>query len=140
MKLLYEKYSFLKNFREKQVRTQEGASLLGKYGFEFVKRQDNLTEVFQKIRFLDESELAKRRRDLGFSEDVSSLEHFMNTECKVTQFEEDAVSVLDFKDRYHYFCEVQRLDPLIVSRALMLRYGIHSHKRELTYVSRKLPS
>ncbi len=69
------------------MNTPQGGALLGKYGFDFKKKKDNLTEVFKKLRFLEENEIAKRKVKGGeadFSEDVPSIEHFLNAECKVT--------------------------------------------------------
>lgn len=43
MKLEYEKYCFLKHFSERQINTPKGAKKIGKYGFDFIKKRDNLT-------------------------------------------------------------------------------------------------
>lgn len=140
MKLQYERYCFLKHYSERQVNNSKGASKISKYGFDFVKKRDNLTEVFKKIRFLSESEILKRRmhgHGEQFSEDVPSIEHFLNNECTITQFDADVVNVNTFKEKYLKFCEVNRLDNMVVTRSLMNRYGIESSKLELTFIQRK---
>lgn len=61
----------------------------------------------------------------------------MNNECTITQFDADVVNVNTFKARYLKFCEVNRLDNMVITRSLMNRYGIESSKLELTFIQRK---
>ncbi len=53
MKLLYERYCFLKHYSEMEINTPERETLLDKFGFQFVKKQDHFTEVFARVRLLD---------------------------------------------------------------------------------------
>ena len=59
-----------------------------------------------------------------FSEDIPSIEHFLNSACRVTQFDADIIKVSEFKERYIMFCEANRLFTMIVTRSLMARYGV----------------
>ncbi len=68
---------------------------------------------------------------------MPSIEHFLNNECVITQFDADVVKVNDFKLKYLKFCEVNRLDSMVITRSLMNRYAIESTKLELTFVQRK---
>ena len=40
----------------------------------------------------------------NFSEEIPSIEHFLTTECRITQFDADTVPVTEFKRRYELFC------------------------------------
>ena len=55
-KLRYEKFCFLKRYEERLMTTEHNEKLLHKYGFEIIKKIDNSTEVYRKIRFYTATE------------------------------------------------------------------------------------
>lgn len=61
---------------------------------------------------------------LDFEEDMDSVQHFLENECIVTQFDTDTVKVTDFMDRYEKFCLDHRLQQIEVTRELMASYGL----------------
>ena len=99
IKLRYEKYCFLKHFTERSLMAEENAKILNKMGFHYEKKMDNFTEVYTKIRFPNEREKSKAKKDCTDS-DLNSLEIFVEMECVLTQFEEDIVYVDNFKAKY----------------------------------------
>jgi hypothetical protein len=95
----YEKYCFLKHYPELNMLSEMYNAYLMKKGYHYEKKADNSTLVFQKIRFLNDKESIKAKSEY-IDPDLSSLEAFLNRFCILTQFDQDSVSVDEFKARY----------------------------------------
>ena len=127
----------MKHYSEREINTAKGNNKIQKYGFNLVQKRSNLTEVFKRLKLLSEQEIENRKLKWAsehFSDEQSSIEHFLNSECVVTQFDSDVVMVNTFKQRYEKFCEVHRLSQVLVTRQLMSNYGIESIKLDQTFI------
>ena len=82
---------------------------------------------------------AQKRKGLGTTKSVDTVQLFMENNCVRTKFDTDVIKVGDFKTQYNEFCEANRLSPLNITRSLMASYGIETEKLELSYVCRKAP-
>ena len=149
-KLRYEKFCFLKSYEERLMTTEKNARLLNKYGFEIIKKKDNLTEVYKKIRFFTDKEektkmsqakhkisAQRNKKSGGSTKELDSVNLFIKTNCVKTKFDTDQIVVSQFKQKYLDFCEENRLNPVNITRSLMATYGIETEKLELSYVCRK---
>jgi hypothetical protein len=96
IKQKYERFCFLKHYPELNMLSDDASKYLNEKGYKFEKKVDNSTEVFQKIRLLNDRELSKAKNEF-IDPDISSLEAFIHSTCVLTQFDQDTVNVAEFK-------------------------------------------
>ena len=92
--------------------TEKNSQILSKYGFEIQKKKDNMTEVYKKIRFFtdveEKTKMAQARQKIsaqkalkpGNGKQLDSVSLFIQTNCVMTKFETDSITVNTFKQKY----------------------------------------
>jgi hypothetical protein len=100
IKVLYEKFCFLKHFSELPLTSEENKKFLKKKGFDLIEKEDLSTNYYTHIKFkekrdVDNLQIAEEPDFLN----VSTLEYFVRHNCDQTQFEQDIVSTTEFKER-----------------------------------------
>ena len=136
LKERYEQYCFVKNLEESNMLDEISVNFLQSRGFSMEKRSDAFTEVFKKIRFLnDKEEISSGRKERN--KDQSSLKDYVTNRCVLTQFEEDQITCDLFKERYVEYCHRHRLQVMPVDRMVMSEnFGIEAQKKEMTVIFR----
>jgi hypothetical protein len=98
IKVLYEKFCFLKHFSELTLTSEENKKFLGKKGFGLIEKEDLSTNYYTKIKFKEEDNNLAIEEEPDFL-NISTLEYFVRHNCDQTQFEQDVVSTTEFKER-----------------------------------------
>jgi hypothetical protein len=96
IKYLYEQYCFLKNYPESNIARTKNEKYLKNRSYKIWKVADSFTEVFEKLKFNSEGRVLK---SVEISSEMSSLEIFFKTQCELTQFSEDYIPYVQFKER-----------------------------------------
>jgi len=98
IKVLYEKFCFLKHFSELPLTSEENKKFLENKGFDLIEKEDLSTNYYTKIKFKEKDDNLQIEEEPDFL-NISTLEYFVGHNCDQTQFEEDTVSTTEFKER-----------------------------------------
>jgi hypothetical protein len=135
VKAYYEKYCFLNHFVELKLTDPTNERILKKKGFEIITEDNRKTEMLLKVelRFHD-AILVESPPD----DERDSLQIFFESMIKVTNFDDDQLSLEHIKRLYSKFCELNGMAPLMLSSSILgSRYNLKSEKVATQVVRRK---
>eukprot|EP01022_Parablepharisma_sp_SALTPOND_P018430 TRINITY_DN300_c0_g1_i1.p2 TRINITY_DN300_c0_g1~~TRINITY_DN300_c0_g1_i1.p2 ORF type:complete len:1871 (+),score=218.15 TRINITY_DN300_c0_g1_i1:2469-8081(+) len=117
----YERICFLKQMPEEDLTSEKNKKKFQAKGFTFEKpangKKGQEIEMLIKVRWLRENEQRASPREIDEHGPDASLQKFFKCNCMVTPFEADKIEFEEFKKKYTEFCEHERLQQIVVTRA-----------------------
>ena len=134
IKELYEKYCFLNQVAEDDLKSESNLNTLLKMGFSYESVKDATTQVLRKVKWVLPS---KQNNSTSVPSDISSFEQFFRKKIETTEFDEDTIDFDEFKKKYDAWCIENKLEAIVITRTMMFDiFGVVSDKKEVSYLKK----